>query len=255
MVMPTRPMFQLWSGAPRCAWPRHGRSIVLCARPTESGSARSKRSDPCPARSQPEPNVRKLPPQPVNGNGGPKLRDQLCLLIRQHRLDASRVKQYAAEFCGTQDIRDASREQIQSFITHLAETAGKDRDGLLCKLNSYGTEARGRCGMKRRFQGLASTAQANAEVPDGVFLVRVDQVRYARERQKPFYDCPVLRARARAFGRTHLLWPALLHSPRPCGSSAGFCAISATTRSCSAGMRWKKKASSDSAGWSSSPTP
>ena len=41
--------------------------------------------------------------------------------------------------------------------------------------------------MKRRFQGLASSAQANAEVPDGVFLVRVDQVRYARERQKPFY--------------------------------------------------------------------
>jgi hypothetical protein len=41
--------------------------------------------------------------------------------------------------------------------------------------------------MRRRFQGLASTAQANAEVPDGVFLVRVGQVRYSRERQKPFY--------------------------------------------------------------------
>ncbi len=41
--------------------------------------------------------------------------------------------------------------------------------------------------MRRRFQGLASTAHANADVPDGVFLVRVDQVRYARERQKPFY--------------------------------------------------------------------
>jgi len=41
--------------------------------------------------------------------------------------------------------------------------------------------------MKRRFQGLASTAQPNTEVPDGVFLVRVDQVRYSRERQKPFY--------------------------------------------------------------------
>jgi hypothetical protein len=41
--------------------------------------------------------------------------------------------------------------------------------------------------MKRRFQGLASTAQAGREVPDGVFLVRVDQVRYSRERQKPFY--------------------------------------------------------------------
>jgi hypothetical protein len=74
----------------------------------------------------------------VNGNGEPKLRDQLCLLIRQHRLDASQVKLYAAEFCGTKDIRQAGREQIQSFITHLAEMADKDRDGLLCRLNSYG---------------------------------------------------------------------------------------------------------------------
>ena len=41
--------------------------------------------------------------------------------------------------------------------------------------------------MKRRFQGLASTAQEGREVPDGVFLVRVDQVRYSRERQRPFY--------------------------------------------------------------------
>jgi hypothetical protein len=90
-----------------------------------------------PARGQPEANVRKLPPQPANGNGQPKLRDQLCLLIRQHRLNASLVKQYAAEFCGTRDLRQVSREQIQSFITHLAESAVNDRQALLCKLNSY----------------------------------------------------------------------------------------------------------------------
>ena len=42
--------------------------------------------------------------------------------------------------------------------------------------------------MKRRFQGLASMSQPDAELPDGVYLVRVDQVRYARERQKPFYS-------------------------------------------------------------------
>jgi len=41
--------------------------------------------------------------------------------------------------------------------------------------------------MKRRFQGLASTLTAEAEIADGVFLVRVDQVGYSRERQKPFY--------------------------------------------------------------------
>jgi hypothetical protein len=94
-----------------------------------------------PARSQPEPNVRKLPPQPANGNGEPKLRDQLCLLIRQHRLDAASVKQYAAEFCGTKDLRQASREQVASFIKHLAEFAARDREELLAKLNSFAQQA------------------------------------------------------------------------------------------------------------------
>ncbi len=41
--------------------------------------------------------------------------------------------------------------------------------------------------MKRRFQGLASMSHLDAEVPDGVYLVRLDRVRYARERKKPFY--------------------------------------------------------------------
>jgi len=94
-----------------------------------------------PARSQAEPNVRKLPPQPVNGNGEPKLRDKLCLLIRQHGLDASLVKQYAAEFCGTKDLRQASREQVATFIKHIAESAARDREGLLAKLNSFAQQA------------------------------------------------------------------------------------------------------------------
>jgi hypothetical protein len=42
--------------------------------------------------------------------------------------------------------------------------------------------------MKRRFQGLSSTAHPEADVPDGVFLVRVDRVRFHSQRQKPFYD-------------------------------------------------------------------
>jgi len=94
-----------------------------------------------PVRSQPEANVRKLPPQPVHGNGEPKLRDQLCLLIRQHRLDAALVKQYAAEFCGTKDLRQASREQVASFIKHIAEFAARDKEALLVKLNSFAQQA------------------------------------------------------------------------------------------------------------------
>jgi len=94
-----------------------------------------------PTRSQPEANVRKLRPRPANGNGEPKLRDQLCLLIRQHRLDAALVKQYAAEFCGTKDLRQASREQVASFIKHIAEFAARDKEGLLVKLNGFAQQA------------------------------------------------------------------------------------------------------------------
>jgi hypothetical protein len=60
-----------------------------------------------------------------------------CLLIRQHNLDPTLVKAYAADFCGTQTIKEASRDLVQSFISHLSSSAKKDLDGLTCKLNSY----------------------------------------------------------------------------------------------------------------------
>jgi hypothetical protein len=78
----------------------------------------------------------------ANGNNGhqndqPRLRDRLCLLIRQHHLDAALVKAYATDYCGTPTLREASRDQIEAFINDLAERAAKDRDGLICQLNSY----------------------------------------------------------------------------------------------------------------------
>jgi hypothetical protein len=60
------------------------------------------------------------------------------MLIRQHQLDPTLVKRYAADFCGTQELREASRELVESFIATLAQQAVADRDGLICKLNSYG---------------------------------------------------------------------------------------------------------------------
>ena len=81
---------------------------------------------------------KKLPPQPANGNyGSPKVRDRLCQLIRQHQLDASLVKSYAIDFCGVKTLRDATREQVENFVVRLADRAEKDRDALLCQLNSY----------------------------------------------------------------------------------------------------------------------
>jgi len=72
-----------------------------------------------------------------SGNGQPRLRDQLCLLIRQYNLDANLVNAYAADFCGTATLSGASRELVESFISHLSGAAKQNRDALVCKLNSY----------------------------------------------------------------------------------------------------------------------
>ncbi len=77
--------------------------------------------------------------QSANGsdNGQPRLRDQLCLLIRQHNLDPALVKAYAADFCGTPSLKEANRDLVQSFISHLTTCAKENRDMLICRLNSY----------------------------------------------------------------------------------------------------------------------
>src|SRR5579872_2873570 len=72
-----------------------------------------------------------------SGNGQPRLRDRLCLLIRQYNLDPTLVKAYAADFCGTAELRQASRDLVESFVSRLAAAAKEDRDALVCKLNSY----------------------------------------------------------------------------------------------------------------------
>src|SRR5208282_2639714 len=75
----------------------------------------------------------KLPPQNANGTGngaGPKVRDRLCQIIRQHKLDPELVKAYAVDFCGTKTLRDASREQVENFVLQLADCAEKDRNAL-----------------------------------------------------------------------------------------------------------------------------
>jgi hypothetical protein len=87
---------------------------------------------------------KKLPPQPANGNnGGPKVRDRLCQIIRHHQLDPNLVKAYATDFCGVKALRDATREQVENFVAHLADWAEKDRNALLCQLNSYPAQKEG----------------------------------------------------------------------------------------------------------------
>ena len=88
--------------------------------------------------AQPAPESKKLPVQSANGNGsGRTVRDHLCQVIRHHQLDPNLVKSYATDFCAVKTLREATREQVENFVQHLADWADKDRNALLCQLNSY----------------------------------------------------------------------------------------------------------------------
>jgi hypothetical protein len=93
-------------------------------------------SQPFPAEP---PKTRSVDPPNGNGsaNGQPSLRDKLCLLIRNYELDPTLVKRYAADFCGTESVRDASRDLVESFVSTIAQEAANNRAALVSKLNSY----------------------------------------------------------------------------------------------------------------------
>jgi hypothetical protein len=72
-----------------------------------------------------------------SSNGQPRLRDKLCLLIRNYELDPTLVKRYATDFCGTETLREASRDLVESFVSTISQEAANNRAALVCKLNSY----------------------------------------------------------------------------------------------------------------------
>jgi hypothetical protein len=88
-----------------------------------------------------EPRTEKKAVDHLNGNGSangqPRLRDKLCLLIRKYELDPSLVKRYAADFCGTETLREAGRDLVEAFVSTVGEEAANDRAALICKLNNY----------------------------------------------------------------------------------------------------------------------
>ncbi len=76
------------------------------------------------------------PNQNRSNNGQPRLRDRLRVLTSEYSLDPTLVKAYAADFCGTSTLREANRELVESFISHLSKSAQENRDALTCKLSS-----------------------------------------------------------------------------------------------------------------------
>ena len=109
-----------------------------CGRPTASASARSRKSalGTIRVRLQEVPSTKRKWEREWERTG-PKVRDRLCQIIRQHQLDPELVKAYAVDFCGTKTLRDATREQVENFVQSPGRLAEKDRNALVCQLNSY----------------------------------------------------------------------------------------------------------------------
>jgi hypothetical protein len=47
------------------------------------------------------------------------------------------VKAYAVDFCRAKTLHEATREQVENFVAPLADWTEKDRNALVCQLNSY----------------------------------------------------------------------------------------------------------------------
>ena len=110
---------------------RKAYGIGICS--VEEIGSLDRHAEPAPAetRKLPQPSVKS------NGHGSRTVCDRLCQIIRQHELDPNLVKSYAVDVCGVKTLREATREQVENFVQHLADWAEKDRNALLCQLNSY----------------------------------------------------------------------------------------------------------------------
>ena len=152
----------------------------------------------------------KFPPQKANGNGngngaGPKVRDRLCQLIRQHKLDPELVKAYAVDFCGTKTLREASREQVENFVRELGRLGREGSECSRLPTQQLRAPKAGGGRMKRQVPGLAETARdSRPEIPDGIFLVRVDGAQFRWHATKAVLCPPTFRYRAaHSIGSTH----------------------------------------------------
>ncbi len=90
-------------------------------------------------RSSQIPELKKLPPQTTNGNGNGSARRFATASARSSASTTrSRTSQsLRCRLLRNEDSSRSQREQVENFVQQLADWAEKDRNALLCQLNSY----------------------------------------------------------------------------------------------------------------------
>ena len=133
-AMPIRPMFPRSSAAPKCGSPRLVPSTVPCARPTASASARSRKSERFRIR------LRSFLRKTQMGTGM-ALAPRSATVCARSSASTSSTPNWSRPMPSTSAAPRRSerpaREQVENFVQQLADWAEKDRNALLCQLNSY----------------------------------------------------------------------------------------------------------------------
>jgi hypothetical protein len=110
--------------------------------------------------------------------------------------------------------------------------------------------------MKRQVPGLAETARdSRPEIPDGIYLVRVDGAQFRWHATKPFYVLRLSIVEPRIPSPGSRLWVVSTARKRQCGSWAGSCEIFSMTRNFWPTNRSMRRLCPDSAESSRSATP
>jgi hypothetical protein len=91
------------------------------------------------------------------------------------------VKSYATDFCGVKTLREATREQVETFVTHLADWASKDRDALLRNESEVSERAAGLSLDRKRIK-LTLEQRCGRNKPIFSKLCNFEQSRYGARR-------------------------------------------------------------------------
>ena len=122
----------------RCAWLKLVPSIAPCAKPTASAYVRSKRSGR-PAEPASCPRIEEIATD--NLRTGMATAVPSAIVCARSFASTNSIRTWSSLMRPTsaavKTLREATREQVENFVAHLADWAEKDRNALLCQLNSY----------------------------------------------------------------------------------------------------------------------
>ena len=218
MATPTPPMFRSLSKELKCALPKLAPSTALCARPTESASARSRRSARLDRQAESVPRSEEMPRS---------LPTVMAMVAVQSAITSAKsfasinsianlVKAYADWISrGAKGIARCHAGASRDFRRPFGRL-GRERPQCPTLPAQQLSRPERRCSVRRQIAGLHAADRCAADqIPDGLFLVRVQRVQFRRQAQKAVLHSGFSHPGTRSIFRPCHFQPPLLQPQSP----------------------------------------